>query len=194
MALLVARRGSARLAGDCRLTAQRDVRAAMAFLKRECENARLYQPRLISTDKTYSYDRVIGDMNRFELPSEGILQINRKWGNNRIEGDRAALKELIILMCGFRSLTSAKATLHGIEAIRTIKRDTSKASHAASQAKPALWKASWAWQPKKPSGQPKNFNLKYCNRSIWLRVRYCEIDLTRGGRLCHNGGAQVKPS
>jgi IS6 family transposase len=105
---------------DFRLTVRRDVKAASAFLKPECENARLYQPRSITKDKTHSYDRVIGDMNRFELISEGILHINRKWGNNRIEGDRAALKELIILiklMCGFRSLTSAKATLRGIEAI-----------------------------------------------------------------------------
>ncbi|SHF42768.1 DDE domain-containing protein [Litoreibacter ascidiaceicola] len=59
---------------------------------------------------------------RFELPGEGIVHINRKWENNRIESDHAALKKLITPMRGFKSLSSAKATLHGIEAIRTIKR------------------------------------------------------------------------
>ncbi len=60
-------------------------------------------------------------MNRFELPGEGIMQISRKWENNRIEGDHAALKKLITPMRGFKSLSSAKATLRDIETIRTIK-------------------------------------------------------------------------
>jgi IS6 family transposase len=67
------------------------------------------------------YARVIGEMNRFELPGEGILHINRKWENNRIESDHAALKKLITPMRGFKSLSSAKATLRGIEGVRTIK-------------------------------------------------------------------------
>lgn len=92
------------------------------MLKQACENARLYQPRSITTDTAHSYARVTGEKNRLELPGEGILHINCKWENNRIESDHAALKKLIKPMRGFKSLTSAKATLHGIEAIRTIKR------------------------------------------------------------------------
>ena len=106
---------------DFRLTARRDARAARAFLKQACENARLYQPRTITTDKAHSYARVIGEINRFELPGEGILHINRKWENNRIESDHAALKKLTTPMRGFKSRSSAKATLRSIEAIRTIK-------------------------------------------------------------------------
>ena len=82
----------------------------------------MYQPRSITTDKAHSNARVIGEVNRFELPGEGIVHINRKWENNRIESDHAALKKLITPMRGFKSLSSAKATLQGIEAIRTIKR------------------------------------------------------------------------
>lgn len=107
---------------DFRLTARRDLKAARAFLKQACENARLYQPRTITTDKAHSYARVIGEMNQFELPGDGILHNNRKWENNRIESDHAALKKIITPMRGFKSLSSAKATLRGIEAIRTIKR------------------------------------------------------------------------
>ena len=104
-----------------RLTEHRDVKAARAFLMQASENARLCQPRSITTDKAHSYARVISEMNRFELPGEGILHINRKWENNRIESDHAALKKLITPMRGFKSLSSAKATLRGIEAIRMIK-------------------------------------------------------------------------
>lgn len=106
---------------DFRLTARRDVKAARAFLRQACENARLLQPRSITADKAHSYAHMIGEMNRFELPGEGILHVNREWENNRIESDHAALKKLITRMRGFKSLTSANATLRGIEAIRTIK-------------------------------------------------------------------------
>lgn len=64
---------------------------------------------------------MIGEVNRFELRGEGILRINRKWENNRIESDHAALKKLITPMRSFKLLTTAKATLHGMKAIRTIK-------------------------------------------------------------------------
>ncbi len=49
------------------------------------------------------------------------MHISRKWENNRIESDHAAFRKLTTPMQGFKSLSSAKATLHGIEAIRTIK-------------------------------------------------------------------------
>nr|WP_217642969.1 IS6 family transposase [Litoreibacter janthinus] len=77
---------------DFQLTARRYVKAARAFLKQACENARLYQPRSITTDKAHSYARVLSEMNRFDLRGEGILHINRKGENNRIESDHAALK------------------------------------------------------------------------------------------------------
>lgn len=64
---------------------------------------------------------MIGKTNRFELPGEGVLHINRRWENNRIESDHATLKKLITSKSGFKSLSSAKAPLRGIEAIRTIK-------------------------------------------------------------------------
>ena len=64
---------------------------------------------------------MLDEMNRFELSGEGILHINRKWENSRIENDHAALNKLTTPMRGFKSLSSAKATLRGTEAIRTIK-------------------------------------------------------------------------
>ena len=81
---------------DFRLTARRDVEATRAFF------------------------RQAGEMNKYELPGEGIQHIDRKWRNNRIESDHTALKRLTPRR-GFKSLSSAKATLKGIEVMRMIK-------------------------------------------------------------------------
>jgi len=50
--------------------------------------------------------------------NEPVKHINQKWHNNRIESDHAALKRIV----SFQSLRTAKPTLLGIEAFRTIKR------------------------------------------------------------------------
>ena len=105
---------------DFRLTARRNVESARAFFRQARDNARIYQPMTIVTDKAHSYKRVIDEMNKNELPGEGIRHIDRKWRNNRIESDHAALKRLAPRR-GFKSLSSAKATLKGIEVMRMIK-------------------------------------------------------------------------
>ena len=52
---------------------------------------------------------------------DSIRHIDRKWRNNLIESDHEAMKRLLGYRQSFRSLRSAKATLTGIETIRTIK-------------------------------------------------------------------------
>jgi IS6 family transposase len=59
---------------------------------------------------------------RYDPHFNSIRHIDRKWQNNLIESDHAALKRLLGYRQSFRSLRSAKATLNGIETIRTIKR------------------------------------------------------------------------
>lgn len=107
---------------DFRLTARRDAKAAKAFLRQAKDNARLYQPMTIVTDKVPTYARVIGDWNKRNPFDDPILHVDRKWRNNIIESDHASLKRLTIHGKGFQSLRTAKATLKGIEAIRTTRR------------------------------------------------------------------------
>jgi IS6 family transposase len=107
---------------DFRLTARRDLKAARAFFRRAQDAARCFQPCAITTDKAHSYARIIREMNRHALPGEEIVHVTRKGANNRIESDHAALKKITTPMRGFRSLSSAKATLRGIEAVRAIRR------------------------------------------------------------------------
>lgn len=107
---------------DFRLTARRDAKAAKAFLRQAKDNARLYQPMTIVTDKAPTYARLIGDLNKRNFLDDPILHVDRKWRNNIIESDHASLKRLTDPGKGFQSLRTAKATLKGIEAIRMIKR------------------------------------------------------------------------
>jgi len=107
---------------DFRLTARRDAKAAKAFLQRAIESTRLYRPVSIFTDKAPAYRKVIQDLNhRYDPHFDSITHNDRKWRNNRIESDHAALKRLLGTRQSFRSLRSAKATLMAIETIRTIK-------------------------------------------------------------------------
>lgn len=66
---------------------------------------------------------MIGEINHRYAPHfDSIRHIDKKWRNNLIESDHAAMKRLLGYRQSFRSLRSAKATLSGIETIRTIKR------------------------------------------------------------------------
>ena len=108
---------------DFRLTARRDAKSAKAFLNNAIERVRLHRPVTIVTDKAQAYRRVIREINhRYDPHFDSIRHIDQKWRNNLIEGDHAAMKRLLGYRQSFRSLRTAKATLSGIETVRTIKR------------------------------------------------------------------------
>lgn len=81
---------------DFRLTARRDAKAARAFLRKAIERVRLHRPVSICTDKAHAYRSVICELNhRYDPHFDSIQHIDRKWRNNRIESDHAALKRLL---------------------------------------------------------------------------------------------------
>ncbi|WP_289044221.1 DDE-type integrase/transposase/recombinase [uncultured Aliiroseovarius sp.] len=97
---------------DFRLTARRDAKAAKAFLNKAIERVRLHRPVTIYTDNAQSYRRVIREINhRYDPHFDSIRHIGRKWRNNRIESDHAAMKRRLGYRQSFRSLRTAKATL-----------------------------------------------------------------------------------
>lgn len=87
------------------IAARRDVQVARAFLRQA---------------KAWTFRRILAEKNSGVAPSGQIRHIDGKYRNNRIESDRASLKKALGPMRGFRRLSSAKATLKRIEAIRTI--------------------------------------------------------------------------
>lgn len=107
---------------DFRLTKRRDAKAAKAFFKQAFDKVREFRPIGICTDKSPTLRKVIAELNDDWDPLDHrYVHVDKKYKNNRIESDHAALKRLLKLGKGFRRLHSAKATLKGIEAIRTIK-------------------------------------------------------------------------
>jgi transposase, IS6 family len=92
-------------------------------LNKAIERVRLHRPVMILTDKAHAYRRVIREINhRYDPHLDSIGHIDRKWRNNLIERDHAAVKRLLGYRQSFRSLRSATATLSGIKTIRTIRR------------------------------------------------------------------------
>ncbi len=122
IALLLASNRLAWALIDFCLTTRRDAKAARDFLCRVIEKARLHRPATICTDKASTYRKAIQEDNRRHDPHfDSTTHIDKKWRNNRIESDHAALKRQLVYRQSSRSLSSAKATLRGIETVRTIK-------------------------------------------------------------------------
>ena len=107
---------------DVRLTARYDAKAASAFLRQAGERVRLYQSLTIITDKAATYSKVIDEIHERLWPVDAVRHVTGKHLNNRIESDHAALKWLLGPMRGFRDLSSAKATLKGLEAFRATRK------------------------------------------------------------------------
>ena len=107
---------------DFRLTARRNANAARAFMRQASESVRCYQPMTIVTDKAHSYAKVIEEMNLDIGPDDRIRHVDRKYLNNRIEADLAALKQLLRPKRDFQKMTSAKNNLKGIETHRAIRK------------------------------------------------------------------------
>jgi len=76
----------------------------------------------ICTNKAPKYRAVIREItNQYDPHFDYITYIDLKYLNKRVESDRAALKRSLGYRQSFRSWRSAKATLKGVETIRTIK-------------------------------------------------------------------------
>ena len=69
-----------------------------------------------------AYAKCIGEWNARSVPEDVIRPMTRKHLNNRIEGDRAAIKHRLTPMRGLQSLSTAKATIKGIETFRAIRK------------------------------------------------------------------------
>ena len=95
---------------DFRLTARREAKAAKAFLNKAIQRVRLHRPMTICTDKAHTYARVNAEVNHeYDPHFDSIRHIDKKWLNNRIESDHAAMKRLLGYRQSFRSLRSTKA-------------------------------------------------------------------------------------
>jgi putative transposase len=103
---------------DFLLTAKRDRKAALRFLRRAIKwNG---TPEKITIDKSGANTAAIDSHNTEHKAGIEIRQI--KYLNNVVEQDHRAIKRLVRPMLGFKSFRSAAVTLTGIELMHMIRK------------------------------------------------------------------------
>ena len=109
---------------DFLLTAKRDRKAALRFLRKAIDQSGL--PDKITIDKSGANTAAIEDYNDANETGIGLRQA--KYLNNLVEQDHRAIKRLTRPMLGFKSFWSAVITLTGIELMHMIRKGQLKGS------------------------------------------------------------------
>ena len=108
---------------DFLLRAKRDKVAAKAFFKKAIrQNGK---PEKVNIDKSGANTYALADLNtEYELEKASKIKIRQnKYMNNRIEGDHRFIKKITRPMLGFKSFSSARITLAGIETVHMIRKN-----------------------------------------------------------------------
>ena len=121
---------------DFLLTAKRDGKAALRFLRKAIDQCGM--PQKITIDKSGANTAAIDDYNTdnktgIELRVAG-LGPQVKYLSNIVEQDHQAVKRLTRPMLGFKSFWSAATTLAGIELMHMIRKGQLK---GGGQSRPA---------------------------------------------------------
>jgi putative transposase len=103
---------------DFLLTAHRDKKAALRFLKKAMRQHGL--PDKITIDKSGANTAAIEALK--ESTGQAIEIRQNKYLNNLIEQDHRAVKRIVRPMLGLQSFRSARVTLQGIELMHMIKK------------------------------------------------------------------------
>ena len=109
---------------DFLLTATRDTKAALRFLKKAIvQNGK---PSLVNIDQSGANTAGLKQVNRDNKTRITIRQC--KYLNNIIEQDHRRIKRLTRPMLGFKNFYAAQRTLAGIEVMAMIKKGQMKTS------------------------------------------------------------------
>ena len=103
---------------DFLLTAKRDKRAALRFLRKATGSCA--KPSLINIDKSGSNTAAIRQYNKEESTRIELRQC--KYLNNIVEQDHRLIKRITKPMLGFKNFICGQCTLAGIELIRMLRK------------------------------------------------------------------------
>lgn len=103
---------------DFLLTAQRDKKAALRFLKKAIRQHGL--PQKVTIDKSGSNTAALQALKEETGAEIEVRQV--KYLNNLVEQDHRAVKRVVRPMLGFKSFNSARRTLQGIELMHMIRK------------------------------------------------------------------------
>jgi len=107
---------------DFLLSAKRDGKAAARFFRRMLKAQHTQTPRVINVDKNAAYPVAMETLKGDETLAETTELRQVKYLNNVVEQDHRNIKRITRPMMGFKSFSSARRTLCGIEAISMIKK------------------------------------------------------------------------
>jgi transposase, IS6 family len=107
---------------DFWISEKRDKKSAETFFKKALKATHNQSPRVITTDKYYTYEVLIN-----ELIYGGNLSCNTqhrqiKYLNNIVEQDHRFIKRIVKPMLGFKSFKSACFTISGIESMHMLRK------------------------------------------------------------------------
>lgn len=106
---------------DFYLSSTRTISAATIFLKKALRAAK-DAPNTITTDKNPTYGVAIAQINAERKEGPPLQHRMVKYLNNIVEADHGKLKRLIKPTLGFKSMTTAYATLKGFEVMRMFRK------------------------------------------------------------------------
>jgi len=107
---------------DFMLSAKRDSKAAVRFFRKVLKAQHTQAPRVITVDKNAAYPVAIETLKSEETLAAQTELRQVKYLNNVIEQDHRSVKRITRAMMGFKSFSSARKTLSGIEAMNMIRR------------------------------------------------------------------------
>ena len=113
---------------DFLLTAHRDKKAALRFLKKAIRHHGL--PEKVTIDKSSANTAAVEALQ--EETNRPIEKRQIKYLNNLVEQDHRAIKRLTRPMLGFNTFRSARITLQGIELMHMIKSLSENLRHSKS--------------------------------------------------------------
>jgi len=108
---------------DFYLAKTRNTNAAKYFLTKALKSMpKCSHPKTINTDKHPAYAKAIEQLKAAKICSVTLKHRQVKYLNNIIESDHGKLKRLIKPTLGFKSISTAYATIKGFEIMRMFKK------------------------------------------------------------------------
>lgn len=107
---------------DFMLSAKRDGKAAARFFLKVLKAEHTQSPPVITVDKNAAYPVAMEKLKADEALAEETELRQSKYLNNVIEQDHRNIKRIVKPMMGFKSFSSARRTLSGIEAMSMIRK------------------------------------------------------------------------
>ena len=102
------------------ISEKRDKKSTKYFFKKALKSSHNMMPRVITTDKYYTYEVLIDELKYGSILSCKTQHRQVKYLNNIVEQDHRFIKRKVKPMLGFKSFKTACSTIAGIETMHML--------------------------------------------------------------------------